>query len=191
MKWVYHIGKMGDNLKEGSYIGVSLVYLRPVWVEDGKEYTSGVIELRITSMNYMDQLITNEKFSEEEVKFLNPIREKVEESGYQIDENTLKKDEQKHYLNKADIFVAENFNLQMLLKWVELYLTIQGYPFSELEETDYGKFANEVNPLLRIFSIDNVKKFEPEFGPEWWKSTHKKKPDPKTIESLIKQINRN
>jgi hypothetical protein len=190
MKWIYHPAR-ADYMKDGEYNDVAMVYLRPVWIEDKQELTSGVVVLRIISINYVDQMIANGKFSDEEINFLNPIREKVRHQDYFIEETQLEEDEHNHILNKADIYVAENFDRQKMLMWLHLFLTIQGYPFTNFEESDYQKFANDVNPILRIFSLDNVKKFESEFGAEWWKSTYKKKPDQKAIELLLKQINKN
>ncbi len=188
MKWIYHAAR-ADNQTDKA--GVELVYLRPVWTEDHQEFTSGVIELRITSMEYINKLSEEGEFSEEETRFLNPIRDEVMQKDYYIDEIQPEEDERNHYLHKADLYVAENFDMQRLLQWVQLYLSLQGYPFTTFEATDFEKFANDVNPILRIFSPDTVKKYESSFGPEWWKSTHKKKPDKKAIESLLKLIHRN
>jgi len=190
MKWVYYC-KNEDKLKSGDNSIVELVYMRPVWIENNQEYTSGVIELRIVAVDFIETLSDKGEFSNDEIEFLKPIGEKVKEKGYYIDENPPDDDEKRHFLNKADIYVAESFNLTKLHQWMKLYLMIQGYPFSAFEATNYDKFANDVNFILRVFSIDNAKKFEPDFGPEWWKSNHQKQPDRNAIESLLKQIFQN
>lgn len=190
MMWVYYC-QNGEELKNGENSIVELVYLRPVWIEDNQEYTSGVIEIRIVAVDFIEKLTENNEFSKDETQFLIPIGEKVKEKGYYIDERPPEDDEKKHFLNKADIYVPESFGLTTLLHWIKLYLMIQGYPITGFKETDYDKFANDINFILRVFSIDNAKKFEPDFGPEWWKTTHQKEPDKNAIESLLKQINQN
>jgi hypothetical protein len=46
-----------------------------------------------------------------------------------------------------------------------------GYPCGQIEPGSYDKyFAADTNPLLRIFSIENARKYENLFGKEWWEN---------------------
>ena len=114
-------------------------------------------------------MLSEENFNEEEREFLYTAIENTGSKEYYIDEWELAEEDKDIYLNRADIYVQKPFDLQNLLHWVKIYFTVKGYPCNELDETDFESFAFEINPVLRVFSMDNVKRFEDKFGSEWWK----------------------
>ena len=190
MKWVYNIPN-ANTWREDRTTGIQKILLRPVWVEKDLEYTSGIVELRVTALQFIDELINLKKLDDEEISFFNNIRTEIADKPYYIDEQKLENDEKEYYLNRADLYILQNCNLAKLLQWIKIYLAIQGYPCSVIEETDFDKFAMDVNPILRIFSLDNAKKFETQFGVEWWKTKYTHQSDKELIRTLLQQLYKN
>jgi len=167
MKWIYNI--QNDKVwREDGTTGIQAILLRPVWEEYGKTYTSGIVDLQLTAIEYINNLLSEGVFNEDETEFLYEIIEKTGGKEYHIDELELTEDSKEIYLNRAEIYIQKSFDLQNLLHWVKIYFTVKGYPCNEFEETDFGSFAFDANPFLRALS-DGVKRFEDKLGSEWWK----------------------
>ncbi len=56
-----------------------------------------------------------------------------------------------------------------MLEWVKKIFTIDNIPFDTFKETSFNEFA-DTNPIMQMFSLENVKKFEDKLGKDWWKS---------------------
>ncbi len=190
MKWLYNIQNKKVWQKDGT-TGIQAILLRPVWKEEDNTYTSAIVDLKVTSTKYLMRSLAQKEFDEKEKAFINKIIQKTSIKDYYIDESDLANDEKSIYLNRAEIYVHENFNIKQLLNWVKIYFAINGYPCDEFEETEFETFAFDVNPILRIFSVDNVKRFEDKFGHEWWKNKYKHKSDKALINKLLKNISDN
>jgi hypothetical protein len=190
MKWIYHIQSSAQWQDDGK-AGIQAILLRPVWMEDGKEYTSGIVDLLITSIKHIKASLETKDFDKEEKEYLNSIFEKITNKPYLIEEQELDSDDKNIYLNKDDIYVQERFAFEELLHWVKIYFAIKGYPCAAFQETDFDNFAFDVNPILRVFSVDNAKRFEDKFGPEWWKKKQQHKSDKELINRLLDELGKN
>ena len=159
MKWLYNIPNT-KTWKEDGTTGIQNILLRPVWVENNAEYTSGIVDLRITALEYIHEAQKQKTFEPDEIAFFNDLNEKLLDKDYLVVEEELDTDDQRYYLNRVSLYVQKPFNIEQLLNWVRLYFAINGYPCTEIEETDFDTFAFDVSPIMRVFSIDNVKRFE-------------------------------
>ena len=53
MKWIYNI-QNSKVWRENGTTGIQAILLRPVWGENGKIYTSGIVDLRLTSIEHIN-----------------------------------------------------------------------------------------------------------------------------------------
>lgn len=190
MNWIFNIRK--DKVwKEDGTAGIQALYLRPVWEEEGKKLTSGIIDIRVSSVEYLLSALETVNYTAEAKEYLQERIGKTMNSDYFVDEKPLREQDKSIYLHQADLYVHKDFTKPVLLNWMRLYLAIQGYPCDNLKETTYDDFAFDLNPLLQVFSAESVKAFEDVLGYEWWKQ-HKKQPtDTALIKKLLNEIHNN
>ena len=181
MEWVYSI--QNNNVWDESGKAESQrILLRPVWYEQGAKYTSGIVDLKIMSIRYLKSIFF--KLEEDKRALLSEKIERMGNKKYFIDELDIEPDEREIYLNDAEMYVQNSFNIGQMLNIVKVYLANSRHVCSSLEETDFENFAFDVNPILRMFRIKNAKKYEAELGVEWWKSNREAKSNIKPINNL-------
>jgi len=75
-----------------------------------------------------------------------------------------------HYLMvHAEIYLkARHFDQQEFWQWVQSYFVLKGFQWADKEAATITDFA-ETNAIMRMFSLENVKKMESKLGKEWWK----------------------
>jgi hypothetical protein len=135
-----------------------------------KIYTSGVVDFRIAALDLIEYVQSVGKVGKEEQDFCNELRIKLANKEYYINDPEVNDDYKRNYLSQPIMYVIHKFDLEDLFNWIRIYFDFKGYPCDSFEEAGFENFAFDVNPVLRIFSMDNVKKFEMQLGTEWWKS---------------------
>jgi len=69
----------------------------------------------------------------------------------------------------AEIYLkARDFDQQEFWQWVQSYFVLKGFQWADKEAATITDFA-ETNAIMRMFSLENVKKMEGKLGKEWWK----------------------
>jgi hypothetical protein len=188
MKWLYNVPNSYSYNEDGS-TSIQSILLRPVWTEHGKTFTSGIVQLNINALEIINQF--QRQFEPDELAFFKELNESMVEKDYGIYELELNNDEKRYYLNRVEVYVIKPYTLEQLLHWSRLYLAINGYPCTSIEETTYDDFALDVNPIFRAFDKNRIKKFENRLGYDEWRSKYKRKSDTDLIETLIRNISKN
>lgn len=196
MKWIYHEREkwMPDN--KGAF---QTVYMRPRVMSDyGEELEGLIIDIHIISLGFFFEKKIFTK--DERPEYFSVLTTKLNEKDYYFEFIEVPESSKEIYLNWARLFIIDTFDKEIMQKWLKLYLAVMGYPCDELVKGDYADFA-DTNPIMQIFSLDNVKKFEGQLGKEWWVRDKEEKEceskptehqsDNDLIEDLLKEIKSN
>jgi hypothetical protein len=164
MNWLYNFTKSWN--KDGSSFA-QLLYLRAITQdEEGQTLTSKIIELNVFAMDFFFELAENPL---NEPKYQQIYWEELSKKDFFLEELPIDETETHLLKNIALYLKCKQFDKQEALFWVKTCLSIWGFAQGELIEKDMLSFP-ETNPLLAIFSIENVKKMENKLGKEWWKN---------------------
>jgi hypothetical protein len=163
MNWIFNCTKSWS--REG-YAPAQLVLLRAATQdEEGKAVISNIIELNVFAMDFFFGLPNNPLNAP---KYQQIYYEELIKKDFFLEELSIAETEP-HLLKKVVLYLkCDKFDKQELLFWVQTCLSIWGFSQAEFVEKDMMAFA-ETNPLLSMFSIENVKKMEDKLGKEWWK----------------------
>jgi hypothetical protein len=175
MHWLYHLTKTQPS--EGAV--AQEVYLRAVkpGMEQAEErQVSQIIQLYVFAMDFYFSLADNPLDTEEGRHI---YEHELSEKNYFIQSIDLEP-QHDHLMQSASLYLkTDRFDEQELREWLKVYLAVSGYECTDFEETDLGSFP-EMNPILSLFSLENVKKFEDKFGKDWWKKNDKPGSEPDT-----------
>jgi len=135
--------------------------------EEGEEMVGNIFKLTIIAMEFYSTLEENPIEEDEELSRI--YHEELRTKDYHILDRELSEGED-HLLSNTEIYLKQaSFSREEAFEWIDKLFVIKGFPKSEMEEGSINDFL-ELNPIMRLFSLDNVKKFEDELGEEWWKS---------------------
>lgn len=165
MHWLYHLTQ--PQPAQGAV--AQKVYLRAVkpGMEQAEErQVSQIVLLHVFAMDFYFGLADN-PLNTDEGRQIYETELSRKDYFIQIDET---EDMPDHLLAQATLYLkTDRFDEPELLDWVKVYLSVQGYPHDAFEKTDLAFFP-EMNAILSLFSLENVREFEGELGKEWWKS---------------------
>ncbi len=163
MKWIYHY--KAQWLASGRN-PVQTIYLRPViFNEKGQKMVGKIVQLNLVALEHY--------LGTEDNPFDHaPVREIYEKhvcsQGYYIEEEPVPEGND-HHLAYATIYLGQQeFDEAELFEWADKFFILKGYLKTEYEKATANDFL-ELNPLMRLFSMENAKKFEGVFGKDWWK----------------------
>ncbi len=168
MNWFYHTTKNWDSK---GYKPAQEILLRAI--EEGSESegevnVSNIIEISVFAMDFYFALAENPM---DEEKYRQIYTEELSSKDYFLEELKIDKQEDYMLLRAALYLKTDKFNKDDLLAWVHTCFSIWGFEIDELKESDLSMFP-ETNPILSIFSLDNVKAFEDKLGKNWWKRSN-------------------
>jgi len=166
MHWLYHIKhpwqSNGNPAQE--------IYVRAVDPETSGEeerLASKIIQIYVFALDFYFLQAKENPLDNEKGNYI--YATELSKKDFYIEDMEVQ-EEADYLLRKAVIYLkTDRFDEEELLSWIRTYLSIEGFPFGSFEQEDFGTFS-EMNPLLRIFSLENVRKFEDKLGKEWWKS---------------------
>jgi hypothetical protein len=191
MNWIYHI--RNERWFEDKTSAIQNLYLRPRIVDDNNELLTGkIIDFSLMALKPLFERNIEEVINDEECQRI--YHTELTQKSYCIQEDSIPESEKSYYLNWATIYIVDSFDRNQMLNWVRIYFAIKGYPCENLEQGTFENFAADTDPFMRMFSIENVKKYEPKFGKEWWKNkADNVKPsiDNELIAKLLNEINNN
>jgi hypothetical protein len=159
MIWLYY-----TKAWPAEKVAAQQVYLRAVSGETEEELmVSNMIEANIFAMDFYFALEENPLADEKHQKI---YYERLPKKQYYIEEVATPED---YVMKRFTMFLkTDAFSKDEMLDWLKVYLAIQGFEWTAWQESDLSAFY-ELNPILRLFSLDNVQKFEDELGKDWWK----------------------
>lgn len=145
------------------------VYFRAVDPEtDGTDdiRVSNIIRLYLIAMDYYFLEASENPFDTEDGRRI--YTEELSRKDYFIEDEDVGESET-HLMAKSILYLkCARFSKEEMLEWAKVYFGVNGFPCDALEEQDLTYFS-ELNPLLHLFSLENVQKFEDQLGKEWWK----------------------
>jgi hypothetical protein len=155
------------------------IYLRAVDpATDGTDdvRVSNIVRLDLFATDYYFMEATENPLDSDEVRRI--YMEELSQKDYFIDDKEVSESEE-YMMAKSILYLkCTRFSKEEMLDWVKVYFGVNGFPCDTLEEQDLTYFS-ELNPLLHLFSLENVQKFEDQLGKEWWKKdTEQSKIDP-------------
>ncbi|GAA4838001.1 hypothetical protein [Algivirga pacifica] len=189
MKWIYHI-QNNQIWKKNDTTGIQSLLLRPVWEDDDRIFTAGIIDFNIVSVKQLQRIQKMQRARQAEQVRIEAILHKISNKEYLIEKTILNKDNETILLDKPFMYVQEDFNLKQLFEWLKIYMHIHRYQCSELEATDYKSFEVDMYPLLRLFREGKVERYEALYGKEWWKKEDWYKPGMEWVHQLVKGGNK-
>ena len=166
MKWIYMLRAPWVLSSENAGQPAQTVYLRPIMTnEEGETMVGNITEVMVIAAEFYfghaeDMLDDDDG---QRIYF-----EELANKDYYILEREVNQEE--HYrMAYAEIYLKkEGFDKEEFFEWVRSFFSIKGYPCDELEEGRNEEFL-DMDPFLRMFTLENVKKYEDKFGKEWWK----------------------
>lgn len=169
MNWIYHIKR--EWKPNGESHAQELLVRGIIKDENGEESVAKIIEMNVFAMNFFFDLPKNPF---EGNKYQQIFYEELAKKDYFIEELEIH-EKQDYMLKRIALYLKDRqFDKEYLLGWVKTCLAIWGFPNDDLEERDIMAFS-ETDPMLAMFSMGNVKKFEDKLGKEWWKDNDKNK----------------
>ena len=172
MHWLYHLTQ--PQPPNGAV--AQKVYLRAVkpGMENAENrLVSQIIQINIFALDFYFGLADNPLDTEEGRQIYEVA---LREKEYFIQEQDLDESNE-HLMASATMYLkTTHFDETELLAWVRVYLSVHGIEHETFEKTDLGYFP-EMNAILSLFSLDNVRKFEDRLGKAWWEGD-KRRPDP-------------
>jgi hypothetical protein len=172
MNWLYHCKKPWRA--NGTTPAQQLLLRGFVQTDQENELeVTNIVELNLLALDFYFQLPDNPLA---DPKYQRIYFEELDKKDYFLEEYPI--DERQDYmLKRAVLYLRQaDFDLSGLLDWARTCLSIWGLPHDEFEEADMMSFS-ELDPILRMFSLENAKKFEDKLGKEWWKGDKGPKPE--------------
>ncbi len=168
MDWLYFYrnSKINSN-NPGS---IFQLYLRPYQYDEENNLLVGekIVQLDIVCLEK-----ALEKAPDNEI-INNIYYNKIGNSDYYLN-NTKISDQQKElYLGKITLYL-KNYEITTaeMWDWVKKIFIINNFPsIDSTKESDFDAFA-DTNPIMQMFSLKNVQKFEGKFGKNWWNKDDK------------------
>ena len=166
MKWIYllHAPWVGEETPAGQ--PVQTAYLRPTIInEAGEPMVGHIVEVMVIALEYYFRDPQN-MIDDDEARQI--YFEELAHQDYHLLHREVTPEE--HYrMALTDVYLKkEGFTPEEFFEWVRSVFSIKGYPLDELVEGKQEEFL-DMNPLLRMFSEENARKFEDKFGKDWWK----------------------
>ncbi|MGB3778200.1 MAG: hypothetical protein WA960_07560 [Tunicatimonas sp.] len=166
MKWIYTLHAPWTDEQKTAGRPVQTAYLRPTIVnEAGEPMVGNIVEVMVVGLEYYYKDPQNLLDSDEAKRIY--FEELANQDYYLLHRDVSQED---HYrMAMVDVYLKkETFTPDEFWEWIHSVLKIKGYPLDELVEGKQEDFL-DMNPLLRMFSEENARKFEDKFGKDWWK----------------------
>ncbi len=164
MDWLYYFrNKLPDSTVTNP---LYQLFLRPYQFDEQNNILVGEKVVQI-------DIICVEKALE-----LQPTDERINEIYYKYLDNN------EYYINNIEIsekvgelyegiFViylkSIGITIEEMWDWVKKIFIINNYPQQSFKESNFDMFA-DTNPIMQMFSLKNVQKFEDKLGKDWWKN---------------------
>ncbi|MGB3851775.1 MAG: hypothetical protein WA958_17535 [Tunicatimonas sp.] len=166
MEWIYILeAPWGDEPKKAGR-PVQTAYLRPRMVnEAGETMVGNIVEVMVVGLEYYYRDPQNLLDSDEAKRIY--FKELANQDYYLLHRDVNQED---HYrMSMVDVYLKkETFTPDEFWEWIHSVFKIKGYPLEKLVKGKQEDFL-DMNPLLRMFSVENARKFEDKFGKDWWK----------------------
>ena len=161
MKWLYHYEHPWHESGENP---IQTIYLRPTVFDERDEQMVGkIVQVHLIAMEYFFSLEENPLNYDEALKIYHEIQG---HQAYKIVERDI---EDEDFMAHVEIYLLQtHFDERELFEWVNKYFAMNGLEVTEFERASGDAFL-ELNPIMRLFSEKNAKKFEAQLGKNWWK----------------------
>ena len=163
--WVYEFNKDWPN--EDQERAVEKILIRPTYKnEEGEPLVGKILEFTFYALEYFNNLENNPIKEHEEL--LDIYYNKLNNDNYYILDREIEDDDD-YFIVRTDVYLKDiSFTKKEVFEWVDKLFILKGLEKPELTEADAEHFM-DLNPIMQLFSLKNVKKFEGQFGKDWWK----------------------
>ena len=165
MKWIYILHAPWIEEQTGTGQPAQTAYLRPtIFNEQGEKMVGNIVEIMVIGLEFYFG-DPKEMLDSEEARQI--YFEELASKEYYVLHREVNQEE--HYrMAMVDVYLKkEGFTQEEFFEWVRSVFSIKGYPLEELEEGKEEDFL-DMNPLMRMFTDENIKKSEKLFGKKWW-----------------------
>ena len=177
MKWIYTLHAPWIEEQTSTGQPAQTAYLRPtIFNEQGEKMVGNIVEIMVIGLEFyfgnpQDMLDDDEA---RQIYF-----EELANKEYHVLHRDVNQEE--HYrMAMVDVYLKkEGFTKEEFFDWVRSVFSINGYPLDELEEGSPEDFL-DMNPLMRMFTDENIKKSEKLFGDKWWEKDEGEEGEGKT-----------
>ena len=166
MKWIYELHAPWVIAPDNAGQPAQTAYIRPTIInEKGQTMVGNIVEVMVIAADFYFGN-PNDRLDDEEGNRI--YFEELTNKDYYILEREVNQEE--HYrMAYAEVYLKqEGFTQEEFFDWIKSFFSIKGYPLEELEEAKNNEFL-DMNPIMRMFSEENARKFEDQFGKDWWK----------------------
>lgn len=167
MNWIFYIPDE-EQWDKKTAAEEKTIYLRPFWEMQGKNYTSGVVELQFKSTAFLNNALSTALSENQDGSLFENLLVQLKHDEFFPVELDLSREEKQTYISRIEVFVRNSFDYNHMMELCRKMLQQQDFPFKQLKKTDSSFFLFDINPFYRAFNKNHKEPFDLKLPNQEW-----------------------